>query len=100
MDKLRITGGNPLNGYITLSAATNAALPLLCASLRTSDTVTLHNVPNLRDIDTTCALLARIGVKVKRNAHTIALSAAQPDSIEAPYDRVKTMRASTNRRAT
>jgi len=94
MDKLRITGGNPLNGDITISGAKNAALPILCASLLTSDTVTLHNVPNLRDIDTTCALLARIGVKVKRNAHSIELSAAQPDSIEAPYELVKTMRAS------
>lgn len=63
MDKLRIVGGSsPLRGEITISGAKNAALPILCASLLTAEAVTLHNVPNLRDIDTTCTLLAQIGV--------------------------------------
>ncbi|HLS17148.1 MAG TPA: UDP-N-acetylglucosamine 1-carboxyvinyltransferase [Paenalcaligenes sp.] len=94
MDKLRITGGQPLTGDITISGAKNAALPILCASLLTSEAVQLHNVPTLRDIDTTCALLAQIGVKVQRNGHDIELCADQPNSIEAPYELVKTMRAS------
>lgn len=94
MDKLRITGGQPLNGDIIISGAKNAALPILCASLLTSEPIQLHNVPTLRDIDTTCALLAQIGVKVQRDGHSIQLCADQPDSIEAPYELVKTMRAS------
>lgn len=94
MDKLRIVGGTPLRGEVTISGAKNAALPILCASLLTADTVTLHNVPNLRDIDTTCTLLTQIGVEVDRNTSTITLCANQPQSIEAPYELVKTMRAS------
>lgn len=95
MDKLRIVGGSsPLRGEITISGAKNAALPILCASLLTAEAVTLHNVPNLRDIDTTCTLLAQIGVQVDRNSSTITLQASQPHSIEAPYELVKTMRAS------
>src|SRR5690625_6167451 len=94
MDKLRITAGQPLTGDITISGAKNAALPILCASLLTNQTVQLHNVPTLRDIDTTCALLSQIGVKVQRDGHSIELCADQPDSIEAPYELVKTMRAS------
>src|SRR5690625_2516645 len=94
MDKLRIVGGSPLHGEITISGAKNAALPILCASLLSTDAVSLHNVPNLRDIDTTCTLLAQIGVQVDRNSDTITLQASQPHSIEAPYELVKTMRAS------
>src|SRR5699024_11679445 len=94
MDKLRITGGQPLTGDITISGAKNAALPILCASLLTNQTVQLHNVPTLRDIDTTCALLSQIGVKVQRNSHSIELCADQPNTIEAPYELVNTMHAS------
>jgi len=95
MDKLRITGGNRLQGDITVSGAKNAALPILCASLLTTDTVQLENVPELNDIQTTIRLLRQLGVQVENGrGGVITLSAAQVDSVEAPYDLVKTMRAS------
>src|SRR5699024_7365748 len=93
MDKLRITGGQPLTGDITISGAKNAALPILCASLLTNQTVQLHNVPTLRDIDTTCALLSQIGVKVQRNSHSIELCAHPPSGIEGSCEVVKAIRA-------
>jgi len=94
MDKLQITGGRALAGEITISGAKNAALPILCASLLTSDAVELDNVPDLKDISTTLTLLARMGVTFERPANRVSLQAAQLDSLEAPYDLVKTMRAS------
>ena len=93
MDKLRITGGQRLNGEITISGAKNAALPILCASLLTADTVYLDNVPRLRDIDTTLKLLGQLGVTQERNG-TLALNAGNITNLEAPYELVKTMRAS------
>ncbi|NYT64472.1 UDP-N-acetylglucosamine 1-carboxyvinyltransferase [Alcaligenaceae bacterium] len=95
MDKLLITGGQRLNGEITVSGAKNAALPILCASLLTADTLTLENVPDLNDIGTTLRLLGQLGVQSERgNNNTVSLSAGQITSIEAPYELVKTMRAS------
>lgn len=95
MDKLQINGGKRLNGEITVSGAKNAALPNLCASLLTADPVTLHNVPELNDIGTTLRLLARMGVKSQRDGKGgVTLDAGQVDSLEAPYEMVKTMRAS------
>lgn len=94
MDKLRITGGQKLHGDITISGAKNAALPILCASLLTADTVQLHNVPKLRDINTTCKLLAQLGVKAELDGENLNLDAGQITSLEAPYELVKTMRAS------
>ncbi len=95
MDKLLITGGNRLNGEITVSGAKNAALPILCASLLTSDTLTLSNVPGLKDIGTTLKLLSQMGVQAHRNGDdVVTLTANQVNSVEAPYDLVKTMRAS------
>lgn len=94
MDKLRITGGQRLNGEITVSGAKNAALPILCATLLTSDTVTLHNAPELRDIDTTLKLLSQLGVHVERNSESVTIRANELNSLEAPYELVKTMRAS------
>ncbi|MEO6986533.1 MAG: UDP-N-acetylglucosamine 1-carboxyvinyltransferase [Paralcaligenes sp.] len=95
MDKLSITGGVRLAGDVTVSGAKNAALPILCASLLTPDTVTLHNVPELNDIGTALRLLGRLGVRAERSHdYTVSLSAAQVSSLEAPYDLVKTMRAS------
>ncbi|WP_394062487.1 UDP-N-acetylglucosamine 1-carboxyvinyltransferase [Alcaligenes sp. WGS1538] len=93
MDKLRISGGQRLNGEISVSGAKNAALPILCASLLTADTVVLDNVPRLRDIDTTLKLLGQLGVAQERNG-TLALTSADITSLEAPYELVKTMRAS------
>src|SRR3546814_7881457 len=63
MDKLHITGGSRLAGEVTISGAKNAALPILCASLLTADTITLQNVPALNDIGTTLKLLKQLGVQ-------------------------------------
>lgn len=95
MDKLLINGGQRLEGDISISGAKNAALPILCASLLTSDTLELTNVPELNDIQTTLRLLGQLGVKTENGRQgRVALSAGQIDSLEAPYDLVKTMRAS------
>lgn len=94
MDKLRIIGGQKLEGDITISGAKNAALPILCASLLTADNVQLHNVPRLRDIKTVCQLLSQLGVRSEVDEENITLNASQVDCLEAPYELVKTMRAS------
>lgn len=94
MDKLHITGGRRLNGEITISGAKNAALPILCASLLSADTLELDNVPELKDIGTTLKLLQQMGVYFERQGHQVKLQAAKLDSLEAPYELVKTMRAS------
>ena len=89
MDKLTLTGGNALRGEVTVSGAKNAALPILCAGLLTADTVTLTNVPELRDIGTTLKLLTRMGARAERAAcGTIEISAPSIDNLEAPYDLV------------
>ena len=95
MDKLKITGGLPLNGEITISGAKNAALPILCASLLTADTLRLTNVPQLRDVKTTQKLLQGMGVRVMTdNVHEFEITANAVTELCAPYDLVKTMRAS------
>lgn len=95
MDKLLIRGGNRLQGEIAVSGAKNAALPILCAGLLTADTLVLDNVPVLRDIGTTLRLLERLGVKYQNGSnHRVELDASDITSYEAPYDLVKTMRAS------
>jgi UDP-N-acetylglucosamine 1-carboxyvinyltransferase len=95
MDKLRIVGGTTLKGEISISGAKNAALPILCASLLTADTITLNNVPKLNDIATTFKLLTQLGVKAVRNRDdSVCLTADQVTTLEAPYELVKTMRAS------
>lgn len=94
MDKLRIVGGQPLRGEVTISGAKNAALPCLCAALLSAEPVTLSNVPLLNDIGTTLKLLQRLGVRVQREGQQVALDASAVSSVEAPYELVKTMRAS------
>src|SRR3546814_16637953 len=95
MDKLLITGGRRLNGEITVSGAKNAALPILCASLLTADTLSLANVPVLHDIGTTLRLLRQFGVDAQPESDgTVTLRAVSVKSIAAPYDLVKTIRAS------
>ncbi|WP_332743658.1 UDP-N-acetylglucosamine 1-carboxyvinyltransferase [Hydrogenophaga sp.] len=96
MDKLRITGGRTLHGEVTISGAKNAALPELCAALLTSDPVTLNNVPRLRDVATMRQLLDNMGVQTQTHGDRggITLQAADPIQAEAPYELVKTMRAS------
>lgn len=97
MDKLLIKGGTPLTGSVTISGAKNAALPELCAALLTADTVTLQNVPGLQDVSTMLKLIRNMGVTAERDAavsSTVTLNAGALTSPEAPYELVKTMRAS------
>ncbi|MGQ5522833.1 UDP-N-acetylglucosamine 1-carboxyvinyltransferase [Chitinimonas sp. PSY-7] len=95
MDKLKITGGASLQGEICISGAKNAALPILCASLLTVDTLRLTNVPQLRDVMTTQKLLQGMGMRVMTdNVHEFELTGSRIDKLEAPYELVKTMRAS------
>ena len=96
MDKLRITGGRPLNGEVTISGAKNAALPEICAALLTPEPVHLTNVPRLRDVATMRQLLDNMGVKTETHGERGGMSFVAPDSLnpEAPYELVKTMRAS------
>jgi UDP-N-acetylglucosamine 1-carboxyvinyltransferase len=94
MDKLLIRGGHRLSGDITVSGAKNAALPILCAALLTSDALHLSNVPDLHDVDTILKLMRQMGLKVEGKSGDITLQGDQIDRLEAPYDLVKTMRAS------
>lgn len=95
MDKLIVTGGTPLRGEIRISGAKNAALPVLVASLLTNKPLRIGNVPHLQDITTTMELLGRIGVKlVVDEKMTIEADASAVTSLRAPYELVKTMRAS------
>jgi UDP-N-acetylglucosamine 1-carboxyvinyltransferase len=94
MDKLRIEGGRPLRGEVSVSGAKNAALPILCAGLLSAQPLSLANVPQLQDVSTTLKLLGRLGVKAQRDGDQVSLDAGAVDSVEAPYDLVKTMRAS------
>jgi UDP-N-acetylglucosamine 1-carboxyvinyltransferase len=94
MDKLLIQGGNRLAGDIAISGAKNAALPILCAGLLTADAVQLSNVPNLKDVSTMLKLLRQMGLRIEQDDHRVALSGRTIDKLEAPYELVKTMRAS------
>jgi UDP-N-acetylglucosamine 1-carboxyvinyltransferase len=95
MDKLRIKGGKPLEGRIRVSGAKNSALPAMAASLLTAHEVTLENVPLVNDIYTTRRLLRELGAAVEfEGEHTVRLQTQKILSHEAPYDLVKTMRAS------
>ncbi len=94
MDKLVITGGARLSGEVSISGAKNAALPILCASLLSSEPLTLTNVPCLNDIGTMLKLLAQMGVKVEREGENVSLDASGLNNPVAPYELVKTMRAS------
>ena len=96
MDQLRIRGGSRLHGEITVSGAKNAALPELCAALLTDQPVMLRNVPRLRDVATMRKLLENMGVQTQAHGERggLTLHAAGPIEPLAPYDLVKTMRAS------
>jgi len=93
MQKLAIQGDARLNGEVRISGAKNAALPILCASLLSSDSLQLDNVPDLNDISTMCKLLKQMGLVIEANGRQMVLSAAHIGKLEAPYDMVKTMRA-------
>jgi UDP-N-acetylglucosamine 1-carboxyvinyltransferase len=95
LDKLLIEGGGPLDGTIKVSGAKNAALPILAATLLASEPVTIRNVPHLKDVTTTLSLLQMMGVQVTVDDHmNVEVDAREVSSREAPYELVKTMRAS------
>ncbi len=95
MDKFLIRGGKPLNGTVKISGAKNSALPCLAAALLTGETVTLHNVPYVKDLITQRRLLEDLGATVLTpELHTQKIKAANIEIYEAPYELVKTMRAS------
>jgi len=94
VDKLRIAGGRPLRGEVRVSGAKNAALPILCATLLTDRPLRLANVPRLMDISTMAKLLAQMGVEIEHTADQIILSSKKIKNPTAPYELVKTMRAS------
>jgi UDP-N-acetylglucosamine 1-carboxyvinyltransferase len=94
LDKLVIQGGARLHGEVTISGAKNAALPILCAALLAETPLKLSSVPKLKDVGTTINLLQHMGVVVTRNADKVDLDASNIQILEAPYEMVKTMRAS------
>lgn len=96
MEKLKVTGGCRLKGEVKASGAKNAALPILAASLLTADDLVLHNVPHLSDIRTMGKLLSGLGMSVERpsDTETVRLNAKSLTTLTAPYELVKTMRAS------
>jgi len=97
LDKFLIKGGKPLHGTVAISGAKNSALPAMAASLLTAETVTLHNIPRVRDIITMAKLLAFMGASVMVDSFPAADYSIEAKTIshaEAPYDLVKTMRAS------
>jgi len=94
MDRLALQGGVPLRGEIRVSGAKNAALPLMCAALLSAAPLRLGNVPRLRDVTTMLQLLAQMGVAVERDSDVVLLDAGRLERALAPYELVKTMRAS------
>ncbi|GMR07937.1 MAG: UDP-N-acetylglucosamine 1-carboxyvinyltransferase [Gammaproteobacteria bacterium] len=95
MDKLIITGGKPLEGSVRISGAKNAALPIMAASLLANEPVTISNVPHLHDITTTMELLGQMGVSLTVDERmNIEMDTTSVDNLYAPYELVKTMRAS------
>ena len=94
MQKLSIHGGTPLSGEVRVAGAKNAALPILAASLLTAAPVRITNVPELNDVRTMVKLLQGMGVKVERGEHEVAIDARHVREPFAPYELVKTMRAS------
>ena len=102
MDKIKIKGGKRLNGEIYISGAKNAALPLICASLLTDETVTLTNMPILSDVKSMNALMEQLGTKIDsfddfidgHESKTYSYRTPKLESLTAPYDYVRKMRAS------
>ena len=93
MDKFRVQGPTKLQGEVTISGAKNAALPILFAALLAEEPVEIQNVPKLKDVDTSMKLLSQLGAKVERNG-SVHIDARDVNVFCAPYDLVKTMRAS------
>ncbi|HEY6094652.1 MAG TPA: UDP-N-acetylglucosamine 1-carboxyvinyltransferase [Gallionellaceae bacterium] len=94
MQKLAIQGGSPLHGEVRISGAKNAALPIMCASLLSAEALELSNVPDLHDVVTMRKLLEQMGVRAEVDGENVTLHGGNVSKLEAPYDMVKTMRAS------
>jgi UDP-N-acetylglucosamine 1-carboxyvinyltransferase len=94
MDKLLIRGGKRLSGDVTISGAKNAALPILCAGLLTADDLHLRNIPHLQDVTTITKLMKQMGLRIQENGDEVVLNGNDITRLEAPYELVKTMRAS------
>ncbi|WP_455483464.1 UDP-N-acetylglucosamine 1-carboxyvinyltransferase [Haemophilus parahaemolyticus] len=95
MEKFRITGSTTLNGSVQISGAKNAALPILFAAILATEPVTLTNVPMLKDVDTTFKILRKLGIIVERAENgDVHIDASKIEHYVAPYELVKTMRAS------
>lgn len=94
MNKFLIKGPTILSGEVTISGAKNAVLPVLFASLLAEEQVEIHNIPRLKDIDTTFELLQCLGVKIRQDKNTVYIDARNITNYCAPYELVKTMRAS------
>ena len=94
MDKVLITGGKRLQGEVEISGAKNSALPIIASSILSADECILSNAPLLKDIQTIKKLLECMGARIKREGDTLAVNAKDLKSCEAPYELVKTMRAS------
>lgn len=103
MQKIIVTGGNTLNGEVTISGAKNAVLPILCATLLADAPVEITNVPHLHDVVTTVKLLGELGAGITIDEGTLAKGrgiTVDPTTVSrfvAPYELVKTMRASSSR---
>src|SRR5882724_13663782 len=95
MDKFRIIGGTPLSGELPVSGSKNSALPALAACLLTEEPVTLRRIPQVKDIVTMQSLLEYTGAKLTWRDGSVSIDAKHLDRAEAPYDVVKTMRASS-----
>src|SRR5262249_28843837 len=94
MQKLSIQGGTPLSGEVRVACAKNAALPILTSALLTASPMRITNVPELNDVRTMVKLLERMGTRARASGHEVELDASSIAEPFAPYDLVKTMRAS------
>ena len=94
MDKFIVNGGNQISGSVDISGAKNAVLPLMTAALLVDGNTTINSVPDLRDTRTMIRLLEIIGANVTFNNNSLSINASDVNNLEAPYDLVKTMRAS------
>ena len=94
MDKILITGNGPLHGEVRVAGAKNAALPIIAASLLSADPLQIGNVPGVRDIGTVLKIMELIGARFERSGTDLTIDTSQVHSVHAPYELVKTIRAS------
>ncbi|MCE5191153.1 MAG: UDP-N-acetylglucosamine 1-carboxyvinyltransferase [Actinomycetia bacterium] len=94
MQSIRVTGGNPLSGTVTVGGAKNSGLKLMAAALLAPGVTTIHNMPDIADVDTMSEVIGGLGAPVRRDEHSLVIDATTVDSFEAPYEIVAKMRAS------